>query len=67
MVFPEALTSATVVAEAALLAILVVTNLLHPVDRLAVETLLNGDVRHGRGMFSAQSKGLFKNTVSRYW
>src|SRR5205807_3569521 len=29
--------------------VLLVTDLLQPVDRLAVELLLNGDVRHGRG------------------
>src|SRR2546430_6798582 len=49
MVFTEALASATVVVEAALLAVLFVADLLHPVNRLAVETLLNGDVCHGGG------------------
>src|SRR5437588_12612641 len=38
-----------VVVEAALLAVLFVADLLHPVNRLAVETLLNGDVCHGGG------------------
>jgi hypothetical protein len=33
--------------------ILLVTNLLHPVDNLAGFLLLNGDVRHGRGRRSA--------------
>src|SRR5438874_8927286 len=32
-----------------LLAVLLVSNLLHPVDGFAVELLLDGDVRHGRG------------------
>src|SRR5438067_1924594 len=47
MAFPDALASATVVAETALLAVLFVADLLHPVNRLAVESLLNGDVCHG--------------------
>ena len=29
--------------------VLLVTDLFHPVDNLAVELFLNGDVRHGRG------------------
>src|SRR2546421_9985426 len=49
MVFPEAPASATVVVEAALLAVLFVADLLHPVNRLAVEPLLNGDVGHSCG------------------
>src|SRR2546430_17244856 len=53
MVFTEALASATVVVEAALLAVLFVADLLHPVNRLAVETLLNGDVCHGGGGWRA--------------
>lgn len=34
---------------ASLPAILLVTDLLHPVDNLIVELFLNSDVRHGRG------------------
>ena len=30
-------------------AVLVVADLFHPIDRLAVELFLNGNVRHGRG------------------
>src|SRR5947199_9941341 len=47
MLFPEAPVSATVVPEAALLAVLFGAFLFHPVNRLAVEPLLNGDVCHG--------------------
>ena len=49
MLFPEALASATVVAEAALLAVLFGAFLFHPVAGQACELLLNGDVRHDRG------------------
>src|SRR6266699_4552583 len=49
MVFPVALACATVVAEAALRAVLFVANFFHPVNGQACEALLNGDVRHGRG------------------
>ena len=49
MVVPEALASATVVAEAALLAVLFGAFLFHPVAGQACELFLNGEVRHGRG------------------
>ena len=49
MLFPEAPVSATVVAEAALLAVLFGAFLFHPVAGQACELLLNGDVRHDRG------------------
>ena len=48
MLFPEALASATVVAEAALRAVLFGAFLFHPVDDLAEELFLNGDMCHGR-------------------
>ena len=53
MLFPEALASATVVPEAALLTVLLGAFLFHPVDGLAVELFLNGDVCHGRGRHGA--------------
>ena len=48
MVFPEALASATVVAEAAFLAGLLGAFLFLPVAGQACELFLNGEVRHGR-------------------
>ena len=52
MVFPEALASATVVAEAVLRAVLLGAFLFHPVDGQACELHLNGEVRHDRGCCS---------------
>src|SRR5437764_9342286 len=53
MLFPEAPASATVVPEAALLAVLFGAFLFHPVDGLALEPFLNGDVGHSRGWGNA--------------
>src|SRR5438132_12756036 len=51
--YPEARASGSVATKAVLLAVLLVADLLHPVDDLAEELLLNGDVCHGRGRHGA--------------